>query len=239
MTRAGTVIAIDGPSASGKSSTARAVAQALGYAHLDSGALYRGVTLVALREAVRRGGEIRAGLLSEGPEAILRAAEDRGLVLHPDGPGFAAYLEGDPVDEVIRLPEVTRNVSEVSADPQVREWVNAHLRELVRVGRDVVVDGRDIGTIVFPQANLKVFLVASPEVRARRRVMQRGEGASEAEIKREAALLAARDAADSSRAVAPLRQAEHARLLDTSGLTFAQQVERIVGWAREALKAES
>ncbi|HET7109682.1 MAG TPA: (d)CMP kinase, partial [Gemmatimonadales bacterium] len=209
------------------------------YAHLDSGALYRGVTLVALREAVRRGGEIRAGLLSEGPEAILRAAEDRGLVLHPDGPGFAAYLEGDPVDEVIRLPEVTRNVSEVSADPQVREWVNAHLRELVRVGRDVVVDGRDIGTIVFPQANLKVFLVASPEVRARRRVMQRGEGASEAEIKREAALLAARDAADSSRAVAPLRQAEHARLLDTSGLTFAQQVERIVGWAREALKAES
>jgi cytidylate kinase len=239
MTRAGTVIAIDGPSASGKSSTARAVAQALGYAHLDSGALYRGVTLVALREAVRRGGEIRAGLLSEGPEAILRAAEDRGLVLHPDGPGFAAYLEGDPVDEVIRLPEVTRNVSEVSADPQVREWVNAHLRELVRVGRDVVVDGRDIGTIVFPQANLKVFLVASPEVRARRRVMQRGEGASEAEIKREAALLAARDEADSSRAVAPLRQAEHARLLDTSGLTFAQQVERIVGWAREALKAES
>ena len=239
MTRAGTVIAIDGPSASGKSSTARAVAEALGYAHLDSGALYRGVTLVALREAVRRGGEIRAGLLSEGPEAILRAAEDRGLVLHPDGPGFAAYLEGDPVDEVIRLPEVTRNVSEVSADPQVREWVNAHLRELVRVGRDVVVDGRDIGTIVFPQANLKVFLVASPEVRARRRVMQRGEGASEAEIKREAALLAARDEADSSRAVAPLRQAEDARLLDTSGLTFAQQVERIVGWAREALKAES
>jgi cytidylate kinase len=239
MTRAGTVIAIDGPSASGKSSTARAVAQALGYAHLDSGALYRGVTLVALREAVRRGGEIRAGLLSEGPEAILRAAEDRGLVLHPDGPGFAAYLEGDPVDEVIRLPEVTRNVSEVSADPQVREWVNAHLRELVRVGRDVVVDGRDIGTIVFPQADLKVFLVASPEVRARRRVMQRGEGASEAEIKREAALLAARDEADSSRAVAPLRQADDARLLDTSGLTFAQQVERIVGWAREALKAES
>jgi cytidylate kinase len=197
------------------------------------------VTLVALREAVRRGGEIRAGLLSEGPEAILRAAEDRGLVLHPDGPGFAAYLEGDPVDEVIRLPEVTRHVSEVSADPQVREWVNAHLRELVRVGRDVVVDGRDIGTIVFPQADLKVFLVASPEVRARRRVMQRGEGASEAEIKREAALLAARDEADSSRAVAPLRQADDARLLDTSGLTFAQQVERIVGWAREALKAES
>jgi cytidylate kinase len=134
---------------------------------------------------------------------------------------------------------VTRHVSEVSADPQVREWVNAHLRELVRVGRDVVVDGRDIGTIVFPQADLKVFLIASPEVRARRRVMQRGEGGSEAEIEREAALLAARDKADSSRAVAPLRRADDARLLDTSELTFEQQVGRIVGWARDALKAES
>lgn len=239
MTRAGTVIAIDGPSASGKSSTARAVAQALGYAHLDSGALYRGVTLVALREAMRRGGEAHASLLTEGAEAILRAAEERGLVLHPDGPGFAAYLGGDPVDGLIRLPEVTRHVSEVSADPQVREWVNAHLRELVRIGRDVVVDGRDIGTIVFPQADLKVFLIASPEVRARRRVMQRGEGGSEAEIEREAALLAARDKADSSRAVAPLRRADDARLLDTSELTFEQQVGRIVGWARDALKAES
>lgn len=239
MTRAGAVIAIDGPSASGKSSTARAVAQALGFAHLDSGALYRGVTLVALREAKRRGSEGDASPLSEGPEAILRAAEERGLVLHPDGPGFAAYLEGDPVDDVIRLPEVTRYVSEVSADPQVREWVNAHLRELVRVGRDVVVDGRDIGTIVFPQADLKVFLTASPEVRARRRVMQRGEGGFEAEIKREAALLAARDQADSTRAVAPLRQADDARLLDTSALTFEQQVERIVGWAREVLVAEA
>ena len=142
------------------------------------------------------------------------------------------------MDEVIRLPEVTRRVSEVSADPQVREWVNAHLRELVRVGRDVVVDGRDIGTIVFPEANLKVFLTASPEVRARRRVMQRGEGNSEAQVAREAALLAARDQADSRRAVAPLRQAEDARLLDTSTLTFDEQVERIVDWARRALSAQ-
>jgi cytidylate kinase len=238
MTRTGAVIAIDGPSASGKSSTARAVAQRLGFAHLDSGALYRGVTLVALREAARRSEEVQGGVLSQGPDAILRAAEERGLVLHPDGAGFAAYLEGDPVDEVIRLPEVTRNVSEVSADPQVREWVNAHLRELVRVGRDVVVDGRDIGTIVFPDADLKVFLTASPEVRARRRVAQRGEGSSEARVEREAALLAARDQADSARAVAPLRQAADARLLDTSMLTFDQQVEQIVDWAREALSAQ-
>jgi cytidylate kinase len=238
MTRTGAVIAIDGPSASGKSSTARAVAQRLGFAHLDSGALYRGVTLVALREAVRRRGAAHSGVLAEGPEVILRAAEERGLVLHPDGAGFAAYLEGDPVDEVIRLPEVTRHVSEVSADPQVREWVNARLRELVRVGRDVVVDGRDIGTIVFPDADLKVFLTASPEVRARRRVTQRGKDGSEDEVRREAALLAARDQADSSRAVAPLRQADDARLLDTSELTFDEQVALIVDWARRALSAK-
>lgn len=238
MTRAGAVIAIDGPSASGKSSTARAVAQELGFAHLDSGALYRGVTLVALREAVRKGGEARQNPLAEGAEATLRAAEERGLVLHPDGPGFAAYLEGEPVDEAIRLPDVTRHVSAVSADPQVREWVNAHLRELVRAGRDVVVDGRDIGTVVFPDADLKVFLTASPEVRARRRLTQRGESVSEVEIGREAVLLAARDQADSTRAVAPLRQADDARLLDTSSLTFDEQVAQIVEWAAEALSAE-
>jgi cytidylate kinase len=228
----GAVIAIDGPSASGKSSTARAVAERLGFAHLDSGALYRGVTLVALRELIRAHSAGVPDPLAGGAEAVLRNAEERGLVMHPDGPGFAAYLEGEPVDEAIRAPDVTRHVSRVSADPQVREWVNARLRELVRAGRDVVVDGRDIGTVVFPDADLKVFLTATPEVRARRRVLQRAEGDSEAAVDREAALLAARDAADSSRAVAPLRRADDARLLDTSGLSFAEQVDRIVEWAR-------
>jgi cytidylate kinase len=237
VTSSGAVIAIDGPSASGKSSTARAVAERLGFAHLDSGALYRGVTLVALRELIRAHSAGVPDPLAGGAEAVLRNAEERGLVMHPDGPGFAAYLEGEPVDEAIRAPDVTRHVSRVSADPQVREWVNARLRELVRAGRDVVVDGRDIGTVVFPDADLKVFLTATPEVRARRRVLQRAEGDSEAAVDREAALLAARDAADSSRAVAPLRRADDARLLDTSGLSFAEQVDRIVGWARVVLRA--
>jgi cytidylate kinase len=237
VTSSGAVIAIDGPSASGKSSTARAVAERLGFAHLDSGALYRGVTLVALREQTRAHSAGVPDPLAGGAEAVLRNAEERGLVMHPDGPGFAAYLEGEPVDEAIRAPDVTRHVSRVSADPQVREWVNARLRELVRAGRDVVVDGRDIGTVVFPDADLKVFLTATPEVRARRRVLQRAEGDSEAAVDREAALLAARDAADSNRAVAPLRRADDARLLDTSGLSFAEQVDRIVGWARAVLRA--
>ena len=104
----GRVIAIDGPSASGKSSTARAVAEALGFAHLDSGALYRGVTLVALRESARRGRAHEDPLEVLDPETVLRAAEDRGLMLQPDGAGFAAYLEGEPVDTEIRGAEGNR-----------------------------------------------------------------------------------------------------------------------------------
>ena len=201
------VVAIDGPSASGKSSTARAVAEALGIAHLDSGSLYRGVTLVALREVARRGlksGDLTAVL---SPESILRAAEDRGLMLQPDGAGFAAYLEGEPVDLEIRSVEVTAQVSAVSAIPVIREWINSRLRALVRAGQDVVVDGRDIGTVVFPDADLKIFLTASPEARAGRRISQRGLQVEPEGLDAEAAALAARDHADSTRAVAPLIRA--------------------------------
>lgn len=229
----GGVIAIDGPSASGKSSTARAVAEALGFAHLDSGALYRGVTLVALREAARDG-EGRDPL-ALGAEAILRAAEDRGLMLQPDGAGFAAYLDGEPVDTALRAADVTRNVSAVSAIPVVREWVNARLRQLVRAGRDVVVDGRDIGTVVFPDADLKVFLTATPEARAGRRLSQRGARLAPEDLDREAAALARRDAADSAREVAPLRRAEDAVDLDTTSMTFEDGVDWILERAKRAL----
>ena len=233
----GGVIAIDGPSASGKSSTARAVAEALGFAHLDSGALYRGVTLVALREAAREGVEREP--LALGAEAILRAAEDRGLMLQPDGAGFAAYLDGEPVDAALRAADVTRNVSAVSAIPVVREWVNARLRQLVRAGRDVVVDGRDIGTVVFPDADLKVFLTATPEARAGRRLSQRGARLAPEDLDREAAALARRDAADSAREVAPLRRAEDAVDLDTTSMTFEDGVDWILERARQALGREA
>ena len=228
----GGVIAIDGPSASGKSSTARAVAEALGFAHLDSGALYRGVTLVALREAARRGQAQGDPLRLLDPETILRAAEDRGLMLQPDGAGFAAYLEGEPVDAEIRGARVTSCVSAVSALPVIREWVNSRLRAMVRTGRDVVVDGRDIGTVVFPDADLKVFLTATPEARARRRISQRGMEVDPARLQEESAALAARDHADSTRPVAPLRVADDAVRLDTTALNFEDQVTRIVALAR-------
>jgi cytidylate kinase len=227
----GGVIAIDGPSASGKSSTARAVAEALGFAHLDSGSLYRGVTLVALREGARRGlGE--AGPIKLNPETILRAAEDRGLMLQPDGMGFAAYLEGEPAEDAIRSLEVTAHVSAIAAMPVVREWVNTRLRALVRAGQDVVVDGRDIGTVVFPDADLKIFLTASPEARAGRRISQRGLTIAPDHLDAETQALAARDHADSTRAIAPLRAAEDAVLLDTTTLDFPEQVRFILDRAR-------
>jgi cytidylate kinase len=231
----GRVIAIDGPSASGKSTTARAVAEALGFAHLDSGALYRGVTLVALRESARRGRPPEDPLDVLDPETVLRAAEDRGLMLQPDGAGFTAYLEGEPVDAEIRGARVTSCVSAVSAVPVIREWINSRLRAMVRAGRDVVVDGRDIGTVVFPDADLKVFLTASPSVRAGRRISQRGADVDPTRLEAEAAALAARDHADSTRQTAPLRPADDAVLLDTTTLGFPEQVSRIVALARPIL----
>jgi cytidylate kinase len=228
----GRVVAIDGPSASGKSSTARAVAEALGFAHLDSGALYRGVTLVALRESARRGRAHEDPLEVLDPETVLRAAEDRGLMLQPDGAGFAAYLEGEPVDTEIRGGRVTSCVSAVSAVPVIREWINTRLRAMVRAGRDVVVDGRDIGTVVFPDADLKIFLTASPEARAGRRINQRGQDADPAQLEAEAAALAARDRADSSRQVAPLKASPDAVPLDTTTMSFEDQVRFIVELAR-------
>ena len=228
----GGVIAIDGPSASGKSTTARAVAEALGFSHLDSGSLYRGVTLVGMREAARREKPGADPLLAVGAEAVLRAAEDRGLMLQPDGAGFTAYLEGEPVDADIRGRQVTSLVSAVSAVPVVREWINTRLRAMVRAGRDVVVDGRDIGTVVFPDAELKIFLTATPEARAGRRFSQRGTSVDAGGLEAEAAALAARDEADSTRTVAPLQAAPDAVPLDTTTMSFPDQVRFIVELAR-------
>jgi cytidylate kinase len=228
----GGVIAIDGPSASGKSSTARAVAEALGFAHLDSGSLYRGVTLVALREAAREGTPHASPATALSPERILRAAEDRGLMLQSDGAGFTAYLEGEPVEDALRNAEVTSHVSAIAAIPVVREWVNSKLRAMVRAGQNVVVDGRDIGTVVFPGADLKIFLTASPEARAGRRISQRGKAIEPEGLDAEAAALAARDHADSTRATAPLRAARDAIHLDTTALGFLEQVQFIVDRAR-------
>jgi cytidylate kinase len=139
------------------------------------------------------------------------------------------------VDASIRAPDVTAHVSAISAIPVVREWVNTHLRATVRAGMDVVVDGRDIGTVVFPDAVLKIFLTATPEARAGRRLAQRGAPTDSGTVAEEADLLAARDRADASRTIAPLRRPDDAIDLDTTNLGFPEQVERIVTLARTRL----
>jgi len=219
----GIVIAIDGPSASGKSSTAAAVARELGALHLDSGALYRALTALALEPELA------------DPAALLRGAEARGLELREAGGALVPFLAGRDAEPLLRSAPVNARVSEVSAWPQVREWVNARLRGAAAAARVLVLDGRDIGTAVFPDAPVKVFLTATPEARARRRLLQRGDAPDAGQVAREAALLAERDAKDSARAVAPLRRAADAVLLDTTELDFAAQVGEIVRLSRRRL----
>jgi cytidylate kinase len=218
------VIAIDGPAASGKSSTAARVAARLGWAHLDSGALYRALTLVGLDH------------LGEGewsPQRLLALAEDLPVRLVLAGGGFRPEVAGVDVELTIRSDRVTRRVSALAAMPEVRVWVNARQRAAVAghpVG--VVVDGRDIGTVVFPEAPLKVFLTAAADERARRRLTQRGGEWDEGRVARESAALTERDAQDAARAVAPLRAAPDAVTLDTTALTLDEQVQHIVALAR-------
>ena len=225
------VIAIDGPAASGKSSTAGLVAQRLGWAHLDSGALYRALTLAALDslgEGGRRKGE-------EWPaQNVIDLAERLPVRLVLVGTRFRPEVAGVDVEEAIRGERVTRYVSMLAAIPDVRTWVNTQQRRAVEggEGQGVVVDGRDIGTVVFPEAPLKIFLTATPDERARRRLFQRGEAVDVELVRRESQALAARDAADSNRRIAPLKPAGDAVLLDTTALTLEQQVARVVELAR-------
>ncbi|HKP29491.1 MAG TPA: (d)CMP kinase [Gemmatimonadales bacterium] len=216
-----TVVAIDGPAASGKSSTANEVARRIGFLHVDSGALYRALTLVALD----LGDDATA-------ERIIRAAELRDVRLRVEGPRLWVLLEGGDAEPRIRSPEVTARVSPVSAMPAVREWVNKRLRDLAANGGSLVLDGRDIGTAVFPDAAIKVYLDASPETRAKRRLEQHGRRVDPETLAAETARIAARDQADSTRAVAPLKAADDAIHIDSGGLTFEEQVGQIVDLVR-------
>jgi len=216
------VIAIDGPAASGKSSTAAAVARELGALHLDSGALYRAMTVVYL------------DALGDETQVVGRA-EQRGLELREAGGALVPFLDDGDAEPLLRTPAVNQAVSRVSAWPAVRAWVTARLREAASGNRPVVFDGRDIGTAVFPDAPVKIFLTATPETRARRRLLQQGLTADAAEIRREAAALVERDRKDSTRPVAPLKRAEDAELLDSTELDFSEAVGEIVRLVRRRL----
>jgi cytidylate kinase len=207
------VIAIDGPAGAGKSSVARAVAAALGFTYLDSGAMYRCVALAG----IERGADL--------DDAVGLGALARSLRIGLDGERVT--LDDRDVSATIREARVTEAASRVSVHPAVREEMIARQRELIAAGR-YVAEGRDIGTVVSPDAPLKVFLTASPEERARRRAAQTGED--------EATVLAAqraRDERDETREHSALRAADDAVEVDTTGLSLDEVVERIVDLARK------
>ena len=224
------IIAIDGPAGSGKSSTARAVARRLGFHHVDSGAFYRALTWSALER----------GIPAESFGSLDGAALDGfGVRAEPHGHGFRMFAGERDIDADIRDPRINANVSAMARVPAVRDWLNERLRDAARRA-DVVVDGRDIGSVVFPEADLKVFLIAHPETRARRRLAERGLIApSTDEVAAEVERLLERDKADSEREVAPLIRAPGAAEIDTSLIGFEEQVEAVVGLARQRLERPS
>lgn len=215
-------IAIDGPAGAGKSTVARAVARKLGLTYLDTGAMYRAITLSALRKGVNM----------DDPSELSRLAQQASLEIKNNGPDNQnlVFLDDRDVTEEIRLPEVSRNVSVVARCPEVRAILADRQRQTGRRG-GVVMDGRDIGTNVMPDAEYKFFLTASLEERARRRQAElaaRGEDISLTQMMSE---IAARDKIDSERECAPLRPAPDAIHIDTTEKTVEQVVLAIVAAA--------
>jgi cytidylate kinase len=221
LTSSRCVIAIDGPAASGKSSTAQWVAETIGFRHVDSGALYRAATAAAIRVEPNAERWNEAFVMQHVPD----------ITLAPSRTSFSPMIAGADASTEIRSSAVTRSVSLVAQMPAVRAWVNSRLHA-VSQSHDIVVDGRDMGTVVFPNAALKIFLIADPWERARRRLVERlSRRPNDAEIAEETDALVQRDARDAMQTV----QAKDAILIDTTTLTQSEQVARIVALAEAAI----
>jgi cytidylate kinase len=216
------IVAIDGPAASGKSSTAKAVARRLGFRHLDSGAFYRALTLAALRARIPR----------DRWDSLSKDELDRlGVASQPAAEGFRFLIHDKDVTDEIRADAVNANVSHIARVPAVRDWLMQRLRAAATT--DLVADGRDIGTVVFPDADVKIFITAAAGERARRRLLERGgEDPDPDTVASETERLIERDRLDTDRDVAPLRRAPDATVIDTSDLDFEAQVERVVELVR-------
>ena len=220
-TKTAWTVAIDGPAGAGKSTVARKVAQRLGYTYIDTGAMYRAVTWAVLQ----------AGLAPGDEDAVARRAADTEIQLQTDAAGVRVVVAGQDVTDVIRGPETSAAVSYVAANPKVREHLVALQRRMARQG-GVVMDGRDIGTVVLPDADVKVFLTASAEERARRRFEElktAGHAESLEAIRRN---IEQRDAIDSGRSVAPLRKAKDAVEIDTTDRTIDEVVGAVLRLVR-------
>lgn len=218
------VVAVDGPAGAGKSTVARAVAARLGYIYVDTGAMYRAVALLALRHRIP----------PDAVSQILARLDEVEIRLEPAAPGEPnrVYLDGEDVTDAIREPEVNAHVSEIARHAAVRERLVALQRAWAREG-GIVMDGRDIGTVVLPDADVKVFLVADVDVRAKRRwreLLDKGHAVTLEEVRRQ---LIARDVQDRTRAESPLRKADDAVVIDTSDMDIPAVVDEILRLCRE------
>lgn len=212
------VIAIDGPAGSGKSTVAKLVAQNLGFLYIDTGAMYRALTVKALRSKADLNDEAELG-------ALARAA---AIELKQSGSSLKVYLDGEDVTSEIRTPEVTNNVKYIARAKPVRECMVAKQRKLGEEG-GTVMEGRDIGTVVLPHADKKFYIDASFEVRVGRRhkeMKENGEALTEEEVRED---LKTRDESDFNRAIGPLKKADDAIVIDTTDLTIDGAVEKVVG----------
>lgn len=212
------IVVIDGPAGSGKSSTAKAVAQRCGLHYLDSGAFYRAVTLIYLNSACQR-------------NVFFDALEQADVQVSYNDGVFSVSVDGTDVTRTIREQFVSEKVSEVAAMPKARDFVNNLLRDFVKSG-NFIADGRDLGTVVFPDADLKFYLTADIHKRATRRLLEMQQSGLEADLDEIVENLKSRDHLDSTRVVAPLRKADDAIEIDTSSVSFDEQVQRIVNRIR-------
>ena len=226
-------IAIDGHSSCGKSTMAKSLARELGYIYVDTGAMYRAVTLYALRH----------GLMDAESKAIDTAALEAQMPAvhvafqHEAEGRLLTLLNGEVVEQEIRQMTVSNCVSPIAALPFVREHLVA-LQQQMGLEGGIVMDGRDIGTVVFPHAELKVFVTASAEVRAQRRLAElQGKGDTTTTFEEVLQNVVERDRIDSTREVSPLRQAEDALLLDNSAMTIPEQNQQLLAWARARIEA--
>ena len=222
----GLIVAIDGPAASGKSTTARLLAGRLGYLYIDTGAMYRAMTLKV----------IRAGIDPDDRLPVTRLAEQTVIELEPTGKGLRVLLDGEDVSDEIRMPEVTSRASSVSAIPRVREILVSTQQEMGREG-GVVLEGRDIGTDVFPDADVKIWLEADLRTRAIRRYREleaEGTITTPEEVQED---LARRDAHDSEREHSPLMRAPGAIVTDTSHMSIEEQVDYVEALVRELIES--
>ena len=226
------IIAVDGHSSTGKSTVAKRLAARLGYAYIDTGAMYRAVTLEAMRRGLVKGGTI-------GEEKLRDCLKKIHIAFHynADKGSNETYLNGECVEEEIRGMEVSANVSLVAGLGFVREFLVQQQREMGKQG-GVVMDGRDIGSVVFPQAEVKFFMTASPEVRAERRykeLTEKGEKVDYQEVEKN---VRKRDYLDEHREIAPLKKTEDAVLIDNSHMTVEEEIELMLRYIRERCSGE-